>query len=122
VNVILKSAALTNTQVFFVNGICPWDQDFFTIKNSVLPDQYTPYTQKILNTNNRDDQEIFALYEKMHQRFHAVGGIQHAHWLNLYDSMYQAQIDYNDDGLHPGYNSNNLYFDFLSSALESKLI
>lgn len=122
VNAIIKCAKLTQTQVFFVNGLCPWDADFFVKQTNVLPDQYTVYTQRILNTHNRADNEIFALYEKMHTRFELAGGIQAEHWLNLYNSMYNSIIDVNLDNLHPGYNSNNQYTSWFSLPLESRLI
>lgn len=121
VNVIAKCAAFTQTQVFFINGLCPWDFDFFTKKTQVLPDQYTRYTQKILKTQNRNDDEIFALYEKLHTQFKNTGGIQPSYWLNLYDSMLLSRVDVNDDGSHPGYKSNNRYVEEFSSEIESRL-
>lgn len=121
VNVIAKCASLTQTEIFFVNGLCPWDHNFFEKKTQVLPNQYTAYTQKILNTQNRDDDEIFALYEKMHQRFELTGGIQSNLWLNLYDSMWDTRIDANNDGCHPGYESNKQYTQVFGACIESRL-
>lgn len=120
-NDIIKLAQLTKTQVFFVNGICHWDADFFIKKTNVLPDQYTAYTQKLLCTSTRDDDESYQLYDKMHQGFADSGGINRNQWLNLYKSLASNKIDINSDGIHPGINANNLYFDFLATELTSKL-
>jgi len=121
VNTILKVSKLTNTQVFFINGLCPWDQDFFVKKNNCLPNQYTKYTQKLLNANTRDDNEVFQLYHKMHNNFDSAGSINQDHWLNLYDSMRSQLIDVNQDGLHPGQQSNNIYANQFSKKLEQLL-
>jgi hypothetical protein len=120
-NAIIKLAHLTKTQVFFVNGICHWDADFFVKKINVLPDQYTAYTQKLLCTSTRDDINSYQLYDKMHQGFEDSGGINHSRWLNLYKSLARSKIDTNSDGRHPGIDSNKLYFDFLATELTGKL-
>ena len=121
VNTILKVSKLTNTQVFFVNGLCSWDHNFFVKKTNCLPDQYTKYTQRLLNSNTRDDDEVFQLYCKMHDNFDSAGTINQNHWLNLYDSMRNQRIDVNQDKLHPGTQSNNLYVEQFSSRLEQLL-
>ena len=121
VNTILKVSKLTNTQVFFVNGLCSWDHNFFVKKTDCLPDQYTKYTQKLLNSNTRDDDEVFQLYHKMHDNFDSAGNINQEHWLNLYDSMRNQRIDVNQDKLHPGIQSNNLYVEQFSKRLEQLL-
>jgi hypothetical protein len=120
-NTIARLAKQQGTKVFFVNGICPWDTDFFDKKINALPDQYTPYTQTLLNTINRADAEIFELYNKLHNGFEDRGGVNNTQWLNLYSSMRRNRIDVNNDGVHPGPNANNLYFSLFSKTLESIL-
>jgi hypothetical protein len=122
VNTIVNLAQLTKTKVFFINGLCPWDNNFFIKKESVLPSEYTTYTQKLLNTDNRDDNEVFQLYNTMHDNFINLGGIHELLWLNLYNSMRLNKIDVNDDCVHPGINSNNLYFDLFSNLLTEQLL
>jgi hypothetical protein len=121
VNSIIRLARLTNTRVFFINGYLPWDTDFFVKKINVKPGEYTNYTQKILNCKNRDDIEIFKLYEKLHNRFDDTGNVNQSYWLNLYESMIHHRIDVNNDGLHPGVNSNLRYVDFFTEAITKKL-
>lgn len=121
VNVIVNLAKITNTKVFFVNGNCTWDSDFFVQKHNVLPTDYTTYTQKLLNISNRDDVEIFQLYKKLHDEFEQAGGVNESLWLNLYSSMVRTQIDVNSDQSHPGIESNNQFAETFSKALTAKL-
>lgn len=120
-NILINLSKLTNTKIFFINGLCLWDNDYFNVLENVLPSNYTPYTQSILNCNNRDDSEIFKLYSKIHQEYLNEGGIQQQHWLNLYRSMRDNQVDVNSDGIHPGEQSNIKFFDLLDRQLNLKL-
>ena len=51
--------------MIFVNSLCPWDKDFFVYKEarSFKPMDLSEYTRSLLNVDNRDDDEIFKLYE-----------------------------------------------------------
>jgi hypothetical protein len=122
VNTIVNLSKLTKTKVFFINGLCPWDHNFFNKKESALPSEYTVYTQKILNTCNRDDVEVFQLYNTMHDNFINLGGIHESLWLNLYSSMLTNKIDVNNDNVHPGIKSNNLYFESFFILLTNQLL
>lgn len=122
VNSIVNVAKLTKTKVFFVNGLCPWDRDFFVKKSNVLPSEYTGRTQEFLETSTRDDENIFALYNKLHTHFDEAGGIHQECWLNLYESMRANRIDTNSDGVHPGVDSNDLYTKVFSTTLEQLLL
>ena len=122
VNILVNLTQLTKTKIFFVNGICPWDNDFFIKKETGLPSEYTMYTQKILSTETRSDKNIYQLYNIMHDNFTNQGGVHESLWLNLYSSMFSNRIDVNSDTTHPGINSNNLYFDLFSKALNKQLL
>lgn len=117
-NTLNNLATNTGTKLFFINGICPWDDQFFIKLENVLPDRYTMYTKKILETNTRDDKEIFELYNKIHNEYQQSGGVQESQWLNLYNSFGNNKIDVNNDGTHPGIQSNQLYFKIVNQALE----
>lgn len=121
VNILVNLCKLKKCSIFFINGLCHWDQDFFIKKENVLPYDYTDYTKKILNIDNRDDDEILALYNKIHSEYNSIGGIQESRWLNLYNSLGKNKIDVNSDEIHPGYESNQKYFKFLSQALLDNL-
>lgn len=120
-NIVKRIAKMIGAQVFFVNGLATWDQGFFDKKTNVLPSDYSEYTKKILNVDNRDDSEIFVLYNKMHEIFDQAGGIHSADWLNLYSSLDQLKIDVNSDNRHPGINSNNRYTEILAESLVALL-
>lgn len=121
INIIQKIAKMVGTRVFFVNGLAEWDQDFFIKKTNVLPCDYSEYTKKILNVDNRDDSEVFLLYNKMHDNFDQAGGIHANDWLNLYSSLDHLKIDVNLDNSHPGTNSNNRYTEILTESLVTLL-
>ena len=116
-NTIINLSKLTNTKVFFINGLCPWDDNFFTRVDNVPPNQYTKYTQQLLNVDSRDDLEILELYNKMHNQIDELGGINPEHWLNLYDSMRTNKIDVNSDKLHPGKLTNDKYTNMFIDVL-----
>jgi hypothetical protein len=120
-NTIAQLANQTGTRMFFVNGMCPWDHDFFDKKLNVLPNQYTTYTKNLLNISDRDDDEVFQLYNKLHKRFDDSGGIDKSKWLNLYSSMRTNRVDVNDDDIHPGIKSNKLYFELFSNSMSNML-
>lgn len=121
VDTIARLSKLTNTKVFFINGLCPWDHDFFNKKESVLPSEYTAYTQTLLQIDSRVDDEASQLYNIMHDNFINSGSIHESLWLNLYKSMIANSIDVNNDGVHPGIKSNNLYFELFSNLLTNQL-
>lgn len=121
VNVLLKIAKLKDTKIFFVNGLCPWDHSYFTQVDNLNPDEYTPFTRVLLNTDNRDDQEIFKLYNKIHKEYTELGTIQEQHWLNLYNSMLLTRVDTNNDNVHPGTQSNHSYYKTFLTALLEKI-
>ena len=88
----------------------------------MLPSEYTAYTQKLLNTESRDNIEVFQLYNTMHDNFINSGNIHESLWLNLYSPMFANQIDVNNDSVHPGINSNRLYFELFSNLLTNQLL
>lgn len=121
VNTLISLAKLTDTKIFFVNGMCPWDKDYFVKLHNVYPNDYTEFTKKLIHIDNRDDDEIFKLYDKIHHEYDTLGGIQPDYWINLYNSMRHSKIDVNDDHVHPGTVSNQNYYQEFNQVLNSKL-
>ncbi len=119
-NALINIAKTTGTKIFFINGLCSWDNKYFVVLNNVLPKNYTPYTQKLLNCNTRDDDEVFQIYSKMHSEYQKAGSIQEHCWLNLYNSMRAQKIDENNDG-HPGIASNQNYANTFNQQLNRLL-
>jgi hypothetical protein len=120
-NSLIKLANRINTKIFFINGICHWDKNFFEILNDVLPSSYSKYTRNMLNSDTRDDEETYTLYNKIHTDYSQAGGIQQDYWINLYQSFRSLRIDTNSDNIHPGKQSNILYSDIINQALNNKL-
>lgn len=121
INSLIKLAKLTKTELFFINAICPWDNNYFEKLTNVLPNSYTSFTKKLLDTKNRDDGQVFELYEKIHTEYQASGGIHPEYWVNLYQSMCNSRVDYNNDGAHPGIQSNQNYFESFNQYINSRL-
>jgi hypothetical protein len=114
------TAKLNINNVFFINGACPWDENYFIELQNVNPEQYTNFTKKeILNINNRDDQDIFKLYKLAHQHYQDAGGINKDEWINLYSSYRSQKVDVNFDNHHPGIESNKLYAQMITDRLKS---
>lgn len=120
-NILQKLAKQFGIKLFFINGLCPWDQDYFVRLTGVMPEQYTPFTKKeILNIDSRDDNDIFKLYNIMHTDYDLAGGIDKTTWINLYDSFLENKTDLNFDKMHPGTQSNQHYFQQIKTFLENQ--
>lgn len=119
-NILEKLTKKLNIKIYFINGLCPWDQNYFIRLSDVCPEDFTAFTKKeILNIESRDDGDIFKLYKLIHDEYSHAGGINTGKWVNLYNSFLNNKIDTNYDRNHPGINSNQLYFqqvkDFLTT-------
>lgn len=109
-------------KIFFVNTLAPWCKNYFDQKKWCLHSALDPYEQNLLQAETRDDDEIHALYQMIHNQYQAYGGIRESHWLNLYDSLRSMQIDdVSESDRHPGYASQDKYADYLGPILKRKL-
>ena len=121
VNILTNLAKLKKTNIYFINNYCSWDENYFTqVDGEILPSNLTAYTNKILNSNNRDDTQIGMLYNKMHSDYTALGSIQESLWLNLYQNINLNKIDVGSDGRHPGPQTHKNYGLFLADRLDKK--
>jgi hypothetical protein len=106
--------------IFFINGICPWDENYFVELHNVTPEEYTAFTKKhIIDIESRSDEDIHKLYHLAHQHYREAGGINQSQWINLYNSFYNLRTDFNFDGSHPGQQSNQTFFNLIKSQLAS---
>ena len=116
INILKSIADSQKTKIFFINNICHWDEDFFTRVENPIPTNLTAYTNKLLNTENRNDDQIKTLYNKMHDDYSTNGSIQESAWLNLYSSFSTVhRIDVGTDNVHPGPRSHQIFGNFLIS-------
>ena len=123
VNILINyQKVLKKQKIFFVNTYGPWPLNFYNKKDLKFPSDLTTYEQNILNVDTRDDDEIFELYNLMHQHYSDNGGIHEYHWLNLYNSFKELKVDNaSESDKHPGYASQDVFVEQLWSALEEKL-
>ena len=114
---ITNLCLLSNTKVFFINGLIPWDTDYFIKQEETLPSNTTQYTQQLLNADSRDDAEFWMLYNKIHNEYN-IAGYPGNNWLNLYQAYNKSfMLDFGTDNLHPGPNSNRAFAEFLTKKL-----
>ena len=120
---VLKYTAIINqlcqqlgVNVFFVNNLLPWDRGYFDYISvgHQLPSNTTTYTQTLLNSDTRSDQEFFNLYNKIHSEYRETQGINECTWLNL-DSGFNKDffLDLGNDNRHPGVLSHSKFSEFL---------
>lgn len=119
INILINIARLKHTQIFFVNALCNWDTNYFnTLPDNLIDTQnFTTYTQQLINTKNRSQSEIFSLYKLIHQQYHLTGGIQENFWLNLYQDFRSLIVDRGNDNEHPGYQSHRNFAQLLNQNL-----
>lgn len=116
ISTLSKNIGIKN--VFHINGICPWDKNYFVELTDASPEQYTNFTKTaILNIDSRDDKDIYTLYQQIHKQYKEAGGINESQWINLYQSFYNEMVDTNFDNLHPGTKSNELFYQIIRSRL-----
>lgn len=121
IETLVKQLSIPN--LFFINGLCPWDQDYFVELHHVKPESYTEFTKKnILNIDSRDDKDIYKLYHLAHQHYREAGSINESKWINLYDSFFKNKIDSNFDNLHPGIQSNQIYYKMIENKISTLAI
>lgn len=115
---ILKSLWNQSNGLHFVNAMGPWCRDYFTRQNAVVPSDFDPYIQSLLRCDERSDQEIFDIYNRIHSEYDEHGGINADLWLNLYDSFDSLKTDtIAHDDVHPGLASQDVFTKFLRQYL-----
>lgn len=96
--------------------------DILNIKISLSQVSLINTNKKMLQVETHDDDEILNLYNMTHVQYNQFGGIQADHWLNLYRSLQQLQVDtISASDKHPGYSSQQQFVDHLLPELKTKL-
>ena len=122
VNILIDVAKYKGIKLYFINNILPWDYSYFNcIEDNITPSMLTKYTNELLNSPNRDDEQINKLYSMMHNQYAEKGGINEPYWLNLYHSFFNMMIDVGNDNSHPGINSHKLFAEFLTNEFKNKI-
>ncbi len=119
VNILISLAKIEGTKIFFVNNILPFDKKYFDYtEGDIIPEMLTEYTNELLNSHNRDDEQINQLYHMMHKHYKEKGGIREEYWLNLYQSFFNMAIDFTPDNIHPGLKSHKKFAEFLTEEFK----
>lgn len=122
-NIIASLCKKIGIKFAFINGLCPWDNHFF---EKIDLKQYTPndltlFTQQsIINIKSRTHDKICKLYDLQHAEYQRVGGVDPRQWVNLYNSFGKNCIDRNFDKIHPGSDSNNIYFNLIKNHIQNQ--
>lgn len=113
-------AILKNIKLYFINNLCPWSLGYFERRSNFMPIELDSYSQELLDVDSRDDSDIRALYNLMHDDFEQAGGIKPHRWINLYQSFNSMKIDQAPDRLHPGPLSHKKFGKFLANEFFHK--
>lgn len=123
INALIEIQITSRQQkLFFINGLGPWSDQYFVKKQIELPSDLDQYTHTLLQADRRDDQEVFQLYNMIHDDYVAHGGIHGNRWLNLYSSMNSTKIDtVSTTDQHPGYLSQDIFAEYFYQTINKKL-
>lgn len=122
VNVLKKIQHGSGGQIFFCNSLLPWCDGYFDHKKIQVPSDLSVYEQNLLSVETRDDHEVLAIYNMIHEQYGQYGGIQESLWLNLYQSLENMKVDQiSNVDYHPGYQSQQKYISYLGPILNRKL-
>lgn len=117
---LLLTSILTrmHPNVYLINVFSQWSTNFFNPIDFVLPSELDLYTQELLDVENRTDDEIKLLYQKMHHEYVSAVGKDHwdlywSRWINLYDGIKNYRTDTGNDDFHPGPLTHNKFADIL---------
>ena len=124
VNILIELQVRSRqSKIFFVNGLAPWPHGYFDKKEIGIPSDLDPFTHDLLQAEFRDDDEIFQLYNMIHDHYARYGSIQQQHWLNLYQPMSQIQIDtIQPNDAHPGLASQFVFADLFAQQITNKCL
>tara|TARA_R100001163_G_C5024888_1_gene166691 strand:+ start:216 stop:1031 length:816 start_codon:yes stop_codon:yes gene_type:complete len=121
-NSLIHVGKSTDTQIRFVHYNLPWRANrYFDQHEWQTPTELDPFTQEILQCDERDDEESKKLYKHIHKEYDNVGGMQSSYWMNLYNPMCDMKTDTTADGLHPGYKSQEIFTEFLIQCYSESL-
>ena len=120
--IINRMCQRIGTVAYFVNGSLPWDSGYFNhVSNSIrVPTDTTIYTQKLLNSDTRDDNEFFKIYDRIHQEYQVTGGVTECIWLNL-NNAFKKNFHYDNgtDNQHPGTISHQQFGNYLIASFRA---
>lgn len=122
VNILIELQVRSRgAKIFFVNSHRTWPNNYFEFVDYDVPSDLDPFYRRLLETDQRSDQDIRALYNMIHQQYAQAGGIQPEYWLNLYQPLHNMRVDVAPNDLkhqHPGLESQRVFVELLGQNLE----
>ena len=124
VNVLKSLVESQGGKIYFVNTLATWDHGYFEqfeqLSNTVVkPEMLTDYTNQLLNSDHRDDEQINSLFHLMAKDYQQAGGIMPNDWINLYQALEPLKIDLGNDNEHPGPLSHKKYAEILLENIKT---
>lgn len=122
-NILEKLAANNcNTEVYFINGLVPWQQDLFTNLGSDLGSDLgsslSNFTKEMLDFDTRSDDELIKFVLDLQT---ATSTLNQSLWVNITESFHANSTDVGPVGHHPGIESNQWMADKIINFLEDKI-
>ena len=123
VNTLINITKQKKINIRFVNYDLPWNNyKFFDRVSWNTPSSLDPFTNELLQSQQRDDSESKEIYKIIHNEYEDLGGIQEKYWLNLYEPLHSKKTDVISlDDLHPGYESQDIFTSFLTRSYSESL-
>jgi hypothetical protein len=98
-----------DTRTYFINGLLPWNTEFFTQDWSIPFRQPNDFLESLLQVTEFDDKQLALLLKKV---LAARTRIDQSRWINLAPSWNSIKVDtVSADDAHPGPNSQIKYAD-----------
>jgi hypothetical protein len=102
------------TKIVYINGLVPWTKEITNSEFKNFENELSTYTKNILDFENRGDEEIFLLLQKLQQK---ILTLNMSHWVNIFDSFGKNSTDIGPEGHHPGINSHKWMADQIQTHL-----
>jgi len=104
--------------VYFINGLLPWDAEFFSRKWTVPIQVQNKFLEFLLQVEQFDDPQLCVLLKKI---IHARNRIDQSRWINLTNSWESSKIDtVSTTDPHPGAASQLVYADQIYNFIKEK--
>jgi hypothetical protein len=96
-----------DTRTYFINGVLPWNQEFFNLEWNLPFQQKNIFLESLLQTDQFDDEQLEILLQKVIQ---ARNRIDASRWINLTQSWDSSKIDtISSKDPHPGPHTQRLF-------------
>jgi len=118
---ILQQLADHNkTKLVYINGHVPWRDDLIAkIDNDNIGQSLSDYSKKMLDFENRDDDEIIKFFNRLQEK---IKELDQSKWVNLFNSCHLMSTDVGPEGHHPGINSHQWMADQIENYLTQNQI